>query len=356
MENVKISVVIPVYNAEIYLNQCVDSVLGQTMTDIECILVNDGSIDRSYSICKSYEVQDSRVKVINQKNAGSAVARNRGMELAVGKYITFVDADDWLDLHMFEKLFFYAEKNKADITICNHSHIYENGRSVIQSFFGEKICVYNNREDINIFLRKFLCKGVKEYRPYIKVGYPWGRIYNLNTIKKNELYFPVGLHRTEDGIFNMYAAYFSRCICLIDEPLYYYRILNSSISHRYYSNIVKNTERDFFEVKKFAEKYMRKDEIFNKGINIRITTWFYKYLTCKFFNKFYLKKYGYMKARKEVNKLLDRQLYSCAYRDVDFSLMTFYEKIFVICMKKHLIEIAFLLVKTRELLKNIVKN
>lgn len=210
----------------------------------------------------------------------------------------------------------------------------------------------DSKDEINIFLRKFLCKGIKEYRPYVKLGHPWAKLYSTKVIKRNKVYFPAGLHRTEDGIFNMYAAYFSQRICFINEPLYNYRVLDASISHKYYPQIVENTERDFYEVRKFADYYMNQDIIFAKGIDVRVTTWFYKYLTYKFFNKVYLKEYGYFKARGEIEHLLGREPYISAYKNVDLKLMNLKEKIFVLCMKCRLIDIAFLLVKIREIVKH----
>lgn len=346
--DIDVSIIIPVYNAEKYIKQCVESILKQTLSSWELILVDDGSKDNSLMICQDYAEKYSNIVAIHQMNGGSSVARNTGLRNANGRYIAFIDADDWIDSRMLEILINKADECTADIVICNYFNVYTDGRCVLQpkSGFGE--WVLQEKEDRDIFLRKYLCKGIKEYRPYLKVGFPWAKVYSHNLIKENDLFFPEGLARTEDGIFNMYAIENARKVIFLDEGLYYYRLLEESISHCYYPNIVRNTERDFEEVKKFATKYKKNDDIFNKGISIRIATWFYKYLKSYYFTPEYLKKNGYARARKEILSLRNQQLYEEAYRTVDLRLMTTFEKIFVVCMKYRWIELCYLGFKLRE--------
>ena len=347
-ENPLLSIIIPVYNAEQYLSECIDSILNQSICDWELILVDDGSVDNSSEICKKYEKIDSRIKCIQQCNSGSSVARNSGIFQAKGKYISFVDADDWVEKIMFEKLIECAESDEAEIVICNHYHVYQDGETILQPKSGFGKWIIDGKNEIDIYLRKYLCKGVKQYRPYLKMGQPWGRIYLRKILVDNNIIFPEGLARTEDGIFNMYAAESSTKIIFLDEGLYYYRVLGNSISHSYYPNIVANTERDFLEVKIFAEKYKKNDTIFIKGINARITTWFYKYLACYFFNYIYLKENGYISARKEIISIRNKEPYKSAYKNVNLSMLTKMELLFVFCMKLRLIEILFIMVRFRE--------
>lgn len=110
MEKIAVSVIVPVYKAEKFLHKCVDSILSQTLKNIELILVNDGSPDDSLEICKEYEKKDSRVKVINKENGGAASARNAGLNIASGEYIGFVDSDDYIDKDMYETLYNIAEE------------------------------------------------------------------------------------------------------------------------------------------------------------------------------------------------------------------------------------------------------
>ena len=117
--NPQISVIVPIYNVEKYLAKCIDSIINQTLTNIEIILVNDGSTDNSRKIIDKYDKKDSRIKVIHKKNGGQGSARNAGLDIAKGEYIGFVDSDDWIDSNMYENLYNAAISNNADIVVCN---------------------------------------------------------------------------------------------------------------------------------------------------------------------------------------------------------------------------------------------
>ena len=114
----KVSVIIPVYNVEKYLRQCLDSVVNQTLENVQIILIDDGSTDSSADICKKY-LGDNRVVYYHKENEGLAAARQDGMERASGEYIGFVDSDDWLELNMYERMFSVARENDADVVFCN---------------------------------------------------------------------------------------------------------------------------------------------------------------------------------------------------------------------------------------------
>lgn len=121
-----ISIIIPVYNAEKYINRCIDSILAQTFTDFELILINDGSTDRSGIICDEYSTIDKRIKVIHKENGGPADARNIGIDISVGKYIGFVDSDDYIAPNMYELLYEKCESNKVNIAMCGRYDVYDN--------------------------------------------------------------------------------------------------------------------------------------------------------------------------------------------------------------------------------------
>lgn len=126
-----ISVIIPIYNAELYLNRCIESVLHQTYSNLEVILVDDGSTDHSGEICDSYRETDKRVKVIHQENGGPSLARNRGLRLAKGEYIGFIDSDDYMAGDMYETLLAYMQDD-VDITCCGRICVFSKGRSKLQ--------------------------------------------------------------------------------------------------------------------------------------------------------------------------------------------------------------------------------
>lgn len=125
----KISIIVPVYNVEKYLSCCLDSIKAQTFTDWECILVDDGSSDNSGKICDEYANNDNRFVVIHQKNAGASAARNKGLDIAKGEYILFVDSDDWIENTLIEKLYLCIKSNSGDVSIAKLKFIYPDGKS-----------------------------------------------------------------------------------------------------------------------------------------------------------------------------------------------------------------------------------
>lgn len=125
----KISIIVPIYNAEEHLDKCVKSILMQTEKNLELILVDDGSDDNSLKICKEYEKRDARVRVIHQDNAGVSAARNQGIDIAEGEYIGFVDSDDWIDANMYERLLEEARKTNAEVVMCDATTIFLSGKT-----------------------------------------------------------------------------------------------------------------------------------------------------------------------------------------------------------------------------------
>ena len=229
---VKISIVIPIYNAEDHLQRCVDSVLNQTEKNIEIILVDDGSKDNSIEICKNYLNQDKRVQLIHQENSGVSAARNRGIEQACGEYIGFIDSDDWIEPNMYECLLREANQASADIVICDARTVYEDGKiqaDTITQLSGNQI------------LQK------SEFTPSLLLemaGSAWRCIYknhrdNDKLQKQKTILFPLGVKFSEDRIFNLYAFGQANKICYIKKAFYNRYMNEKSTVHRFH--------QDYFE-------------------------------------------------------------------------------------------------------------
>ena len=124
MSSPAVSIIVPVYNAEPYMHRCIDSLLNQTLTDVEILLINDGSTDTSAALCDEWAAKDPRVKVFHRTNHGVAATRQFGLEHVTGKYVIHADPDDWLDLNMLEKMYTTAEEDLADMVICDYIHEY----------------------------------------------------------------------------------------------------------------------------------------------------------------------------------------------------------------------------------------
>lgn len=239
----KVSIIVPVYNAQKSIEQCLSSIINQTYNNIEVIMVNDGSTDNSKDICESYAVKYDNIKLINQENSGPSVARNRGIEVASGRYIQFVDSDDKIDSDMVEKLVSGID-DEIDLVICGYRKIFMDlgtKKTVkrIPSISGIK-----SKEDfLNIFGECF--------RGWI-INPPWNKLYVLNIIKDGGNKFDPNVSIGEDLIFNL--NYVNKCkkINILNDALYNYIALEEgSLTRSYQKNHFENQKMLFVEVRKF---------------------------------------------------------------------------------------------------------
>lgn len=213
MKKIKISIIVPVYNAEKYLEQCLDSLFAQTLAEIEIIIVDDGSTDGSSAILKRYEEKfPDKLTVFCTDNKGVSSARNTALKYAQGEYIQFVDADDYISPDTCDRLYQAAKANDCDIVICDRYDVYErDGSSEERS--GE------NPHRLNMTGAGFVpCEGGEAY---VNISpYPWDKLIRRELVKKIE--FPEGL-RFEDLVYVYTACALAKKAVWVDEPLYYYR-------------------------------------------------------------------------------------------------------------------------------------
>ena len=192
-----LSVIVPVYNVEDHLVKCLDSIINQTFKDLEIILVNDGSTDNSAKICDDYAEKDARIKVIHQQNSGVSTARNRGIDLAAGDYITFVDSDDWLELQMYEKMLEIAQQETiVDVIMCDFKNIKKNSEVEITAEIRKGL--YSKEE---IILELYPTLIVTENFGRIPIVSVWSCLFKNSFLKDNNIEFDGKLFYSEDYLF-----------------------------------------------------------------------------------------------------------------------------------------------------------
>lgn len=246
MENmIKLSIIVPVYNAEEFLEKCLMSLKNQTLKDIEILLVDDGSTDNSYEICKSFEASDSRIRVFKQENSGQSAARNRALSVSKGEYIAFTDSDDWVDCDFYEKLLEAAIRYGADIAC---------GSVIREKKSAGKIRV--NYKEEKVYLRaqeKIDAAGVPN------MCYVWNKVYRAGFLKSIDLRFVNGMV-FEDTDFVTRAVYYSNKIVTVPNTYYHYwtnenstvRTMRSSDKKRLDSLRSKKSVLEFFEKHKLT--------------------------------------------------------------------------------------------------------
>lgn len=235
----KVSVIIPIYNAEKYIRRCLDSVCGSELSDIEIICVDDGSRDRSGITCDEYSRKDTRIRVIHKKNGGPASARNAGIKAASGEYIYFMDADDFVDPEMLYKMVNAAEKNNCEVVICGYKTIPGENR-VIPSYVLNKA----------LSPRELILKNHRINRNN-DLCFSWRFLFKRKTIEENHIRFSEKVHMGEDTIFNLEALLKSNYAYVLDEALYNYTIDNSdSIMKKPYKKHMEENLRMQYEIRR----------------------------------------------------------------------------------------------------------
>lgn len=220
----EISVIVPVYGVEKYLPACIESILSQTFTDFELILVDDGSPDRCGEICDAAAERDARVRVIHQANQGLSAARNAGIEAARGEWLVFVDSDDYIAPHFCEKLYQTAQRTDADCVMCSVQNVDESGKPIDSALMRVADEVKTGRE----VLRKI---GRDDVTPYLTA---WNKLYRRKLF--NTLRYPAGRQNEDVFVFAELFCQVQRAAC-VAEPLYFYRkrigsIMNSVVTLR----------------------------------------------------------------------------------------------------------------------------
>jgi len=231
MANQLLSIVVPVFNAEKYLDQCISSILNQTYQEFELILVNDGSTDRSLEICLRYEALDNRVKVLTQENRGASVSRRQGTDVAKGKYITYVDADDYLESSLYENVMPGCEK--YDLTVFG----WTRNEATATYLRSDPIAPgeYITEDDMMFLLHNLVNISLDSGKVHLKPGfsvYMMNKIFDINIAKSVFEKIDETLTLTEDHSF--FYRYFLKCksVRIIREFGYHYRIHKESICHR----------------------------------------------------------------------------------------------------------------------------
>ncbi len=261
-----VSVIVPIFNTEMYLKQCVSSIVNQSYTHLEIILVDDGSTDKSLSICQEFQKKDRRVTVFQQENKGCFEARNTGLLHAHGTYIYFFDSDDIMQLNAIERMVAKIKKEKADLVIGSYSEINQKGE-----FIQNKSLVKLYSNDSPVFQYASL------------VPFPGNKLFCSSILKENQLFWRK-LQMAEDLIFYLEYLLYCKKVVLLEENVLEYRIVDNSLSRKYDLKILGI--KDAFL--KLEEVYMAHDamDLFLEYIEpLKIAHYYYQFSKIKFYKK-----------------------------------------------------------------------
>ena len=243
-----LSIIIPVYNSEQYLDKCITSIQNQSLKDIEIILINDGSKDKSLDICEKFAQNDNRIIVINQENSGQATARNVGLNIAKGEYIAFADSDDWVDEDYYEKLVATAKKYDAEISCASIIRERQNTRKY-RILYKEELEYTNPQDKIDITKCPNMC-------------YVWNKVYKKDFLNRINLRFADGKF-CEDVDFVCRAIYFSNKVVTVPNTYYHYWVNKGSTV----KTMMKydNKRADYIEAKANMIKFFTEHKLKTKS-------------------------------------------------------------------------------------------
>lgn len=244
-----VSIIVPVFNAQEYIERCIKSLIKQSINNLEIILVNDGSTDNSLRIMEEYKNIDNRIKIINKKNGGVSTARNTGLMYSNGKYVSFVDSDDWCEEDMFENMYKLAENNNCDIISCGYIMDNKDGKEVYMYKTVKDIIGVNNND-------------IGEIIHNSNASFSVAKLYKSKIIKKNNLKFNESLSIGEDAMFVCDYLLHIDSAGIIGKALYHYvRCNNESLSTKYTKNLEVFVENIWNRLDKLYKRYPKFKEL-----------------------------------------------------------------------------------------------
>lgn len=340
------SIIIPIYNTpQEYFECCIKSLREQSFSDIEILLVDDGSHKECAEMCDEYARMDDRVKVIHQLNQGVSVARNNGIRAATADWIMFVDADDWLDSDACERLNAYLLNNSCDMLLFNAIKEYANKQEKMNYGF-EHGCIYNTSDvDIREFIyRRAMQTPNMKVVQYCPVYYSWDKVFKRSWLLDNNLQYPVGLTKSEDKIFILRCFEKIRTLYYVEDVFYHYRINATSACNKYSDNAdvdrIKLTEL-LSEIAERMDKELGK--LKEKADYNQITKDYMRFIfgiiSDVLFLKYYHPDYPYTKKERsvEVRKFLNTEPFKTSIRECEYNELTGDAKI-----KKFLLSVGFI--------------
>lgn len=328
-----ISIIVPVYNTEKYLEQCLDSLVNQTFKDIEIIVVDDGSPDKSFEIYNKFSAKDSRVRTIRKENAGVSEARNTGMDMASGEFFMFVDSDDWMPLDGCEILYDEYLRTKADLVVADVYKVID-GQVKRCDVFKEAFTTCDPD-----FIKQYqkACIGYC-YNPnpatkwnIAGLGSPWNKLYSSRIIRDNNLRFdPYVKGIYDDNLFSLHYLMHVKKLSYVKKPVYYYKTVSGSLTEGYKKNLMDINSRIFKKINEFAEE-MGDTEYFREAFYVYVIRSLSRAMQRYFFSVDNEKSMSEKCA--ELKSILRSEPYRTAIREVEFNKLMNTHKTVVMCAR-----------------------
>lgn len=339
-----VSIIIPVYNVENYLRQCLDSVINQTYTQLEIICVNDGSPDNSSEILEAYAKKDRRVKIINQENQGLSGARNTGIEAATGDYIIFLDSDDWMDEETVAAALAKAED--ADTVMWGYVREFAEKSIEKKIFNGDRSFDESETRDLHRRLAGLTGEELSNPENTDALVTAWGKLYTASIIKNNKLRFvDTKIIGTEDLLFNMYYFGFAKKCFFIDKPFNHYRKDNeSSLTRSYKAKLFSQWSELYSRIRNYLNENSLGED-FHKALDNRICLSMIGLGLNELCNKA-----SHSQRMKNLKSILSSEQYKSAFENLEFGYFPIHWKMFFVFCKRRNTFFVYLLLNAMQMM------
>lgn len=318
----QVSIIVPVYNVEKYIYRCVNSILVQTLNEIEVILIDDGSPDHCPAICNEYARKDSRIKVIHKKNGGLSSARNAGIKVATGKYIGFVDSDDWIERQMFSSMVQKAEKFEVDFVMCDY--IKKNSNTHIPHSLDIREGYYSKRDLVKSIFPHLIMRECIDYGPLLSVCHC---LYLREFLLDKDIYFVEQIKWSEDCLYSAMVGYNASSFYYMKNKFFYNYFYNSnSITTTYKSKAWENYLLMNEKLKEYFQN--KKDYDFSRQIKLHLIYFAFSSIgQLRLSNKSFWEKY------QEIKKILANNKVKESFQEFTLPKLPMKFKIHVMLLK-----------------------
>lgn len=330
----KLSIIVPVYNVEKYLERCLNTLLNQTINDYEIILVDDGSTDNCAQICDNYKKQYSNIiKVIHKKNAGLGLARNSGLEIAIGEYVAFIDSDDYVDNNMFKDLYEYAKENACDVVYCNYN-IYKEDNNIKKIIENDEYILHKGKNEIKDVLLDMIGPTPFYHSDVKLLMSVWRGIYSRKIITNYHLQFvSERIYIAEDIMWHIDFLPHCNCVGMIPQAYYYYCDNGASLTRTY--------RKDRFDKERFLYQ-VQQNKLENLGFTqlefqTRLDRQFLlKIRACITQEVRYIPQIGYKEAKNNIKEIITKPEVEKLFQTYPYKHLPLKHQIFFILAKLHL--------------------
>lgn len=335
----KVSIVVPVYNVEEYLEQCVDSLIKQTYQNLQIILVDDGSTDNSATICDEYIKKDGRVQVIHKSNGGLSSSREAGVNAAIGQYLMFVDGDDWIDLNAIEEC---VKKVLQDATIScvMFSYSKETEVATIPMNIMDGDMLFVGDEVVAKIHRRLFGLSSSELRHPERMENIVSccmKLYRIDLAKAGKYFDTKAVGSCEDGLFNIYALANCEKIAYLDAPYYHYRKREGSLVKSYKPNLVEQWGKLFSIMQAYISEN-KLGQLYKEALNNRIAF----SITAISLNKMYDTNSSTFDKIRYIRKYLNSACYKEAIHNMDMTHLPAIWKVLLTCCKMRLASVVYI--------------